>query len=80
MTNQEFMTWAAYYRVEPWGDDRADIRSAIVAQVTASLSNLVAKRPRSFKLSQFIPKFNRPTKQTPAQIETAIKAAFPGHG
>lgn len=31
--------WAAYYRLEPWGEDRADARTAIVAAVVHNVSH-----------------------------------------
>ena len=34
--SHELGEWMAYYRLEPWGEERADIRAAIVARTVAS--------------------------------------------
>ena len=34
--SHELGEWMAYYRIEPWGEERADIRAAIVARTVAS--------------------------------------------
>lgn len=32
----QFQEWQAYSLIEPWGQDRADLRAAMVASVTAN--------------------------------------------
>ncbi len=32
----EFQEWCLYYQVEPWGDERADLRAGIVASTIAN--------------------------------------------
>ena len=32
---REFAEWRAYYRLEPWGEDRGDLRTAILAWLLA---------------------------------------------
>jgi len=54
MTAQEFMLWAAYDRVQPIGDERAD---ASVAQLTALMANInrdTKKKPDPFTISDFL--------------------------
>lgn len=36
LTNMQFQEWQAYGLIEPWGPDRADLRAAMVASVTAN--------------------------------------------
>lgn len=32
----EFQEWCLYYQIEPWGDERADLRAGIVASTVAN--------------------------------------------
>jgi len=32
----EFQEWCLYYQIEPWGDERADLRAGIVASTIAN--------------------------------------------
>jgi len=32
----EFCEWCLYYQIEPWGEDRADLRAGIVASTIAN--------------------------------------------
>lgn len=53
--SKEFALWVAYYRIDPWGESRADLRTGIVASTVAN----VGTRDSRFKPSDFIPKFDR---------------------
>jgi hypothetical protein len=57
-TIREREEWAAYFALEPFGEERADLRSAIVASTVAN-ANRGRKTP-AFKASDFMPKFTRP--------------------
>ncbi len=53
--SQEFTSWLAYDRVSPFGDERADLRSAII---TATLANANrAKGSKPFTVEDFMPNF-----------------------
>lgn len=52
MPAHEFMAWAEYHAVEPFGEARADLRMAILASLTA---NIHAARGKKFKPSDFMP-------------------------
>lgn len=41
MTAGEFNQWLAYYSIDPWSQERADLR---VAQLTAMFANVNAKK------------------------------------
>lgn len=47
--------WQEYAILEPFGEERADLRAAIVATVIANVFR--GKKQRPFKLSDFMPKF-----------------------
>jgi hypothetical protein len=57
MTSKEFSEWMAYFAIEPFGEDRADLRMGILASVMA---NLWGKRKgRAWRPQDFIPRFDR---------------------
>ena len=68
MSSREFSKWLAYYGEWPFGDERADLRSGIVASTVAT--GLSAKKKR-FRPSDFMPILNRDhgrSKQSPGHI------------
>lgn len=73
----EFAQWEAFDRVEPFGEDRADLRSAIVACVIANANRDTEKQPQPFKVSDFMPSFDRPKKETPEQTWNKFAAMTP---
>ncbi len=55
MSSREFAEWMAYYRLEPFGDERADLRAGTIA---APLLNMwAAKGSAKAKPSDWIMKF-----------------------
>lgn len=56
----EFAEWLAYYALEPWGEERADLRAGIIASTVANGSRDAKKRPRPFRATEFMPQFDRP--------------------
>ena len=51
----ELTEWMAYSQIEPFGEERADLRAGIVASTTA---NVWSGKGKSFKPSDFMPKFD----------------------
>ena len=54
MTSAELTEWMAYYKLEPFDEQRADLRSAIVASTTA---NAAPRRrgARVYHVQDFMP-------------------------
>ena len=68
---QEFAEWVAEYSIDPWGEERADLRSAIVAMVIANANR--GKGQPAYKVEQFMPKYDRQHKQqTPEQMKALL--------
>ena len=68
-----FAEWMAYAALEPFGEERADLRMAIS---TAALGNVMyqlwsGKKEPPFKVEDFLPRFE---KQEPISKEDAIMA------
>lgn len=70
VTAWQLMRWAEYGQVEPWGETRADLRSAIVASTMAN--TVRGKNQRPFRPADFMPNFE----PRPAQSAAHIKAVF----
>jgi hypothetical protein len=71
----------AYYQVEPFGEHRGDIRSAIVAQTVANVNRPKGRKP--WTLDDFLPKYGQ--RATPEKspeellfLAEMINAAFGG--
>jgi hypothetical protein len=55
MTSTQFAEWMAYAQLEPWGEERADLRAGIVASTVAN--SMRGKKGKPFKPADFIPDF-----------------------
>lgn len=73
-TQREREEWAAYFDVEPWGEDRADLRMGIVASLIANV-NRGRNRP-PFKPADFMPKFDKPANLSPDEQVEAVFGAL----
>ena len=73
MSCAQFMEWAEYHCAEPWGEERADLRSAIAAWTTATA---FGGRKSHVKVIDFMPKFGskKPKRQTREEMQSFLKA------
>lgn len=55
ISSRQFAEWMAYSRLEPWGEDRDDLRMGIVASVIANSNRGKGKKP--YKPQDFMPNF-----------------------
>ena len=53
LSSRQFAEWIAYYNVEPWGEERADVRSGVVASTVANIHR--KKNTKPFKPIDFMP-------------------------
>ncbi len=82
ITGAQFAGWAAYYELEPWGEQAAQGRSAVLHTL---LANIWGKRGKRWKVADWMPpdpaRAGSPT--APASLSDRIKAAmsrFPRSG
>lgn len=82
ITWEEFLGWLAYYRLEPWDEDRADWRIAQLCTIVVNA--LKGKRGRQAKVRDFMWGLcSEEQQQTPEdhrRIFGAIAAATGGGG
>ncbi len=75
ISQREFAEWLAYYRMDPFGEDRADIRSGVAA---CGLATMWADKEgaRRLKPSQFMPVFDEQDmddgRQSPEEMERVL--------
>jgi hypothetical protein len=60
----------AYEQIEPWGEERADLRSGIVA---ATMANLWGSKHKRYKPSDFMVKTDTAPRATGAELAKRMK-------
>ena len=60
----------AFYRIDPWGQERADLRAGVIASTVA---NCLSDKP--WKPSDFIPKYGPQPEEKPRSAEDLKFAA-----
>jgi hypothetical protein len=55
ISSKQLAEWMAYYRIEPWGEERGDLRSAMVASIIANVNRKKGAKP--FRPIDFMPYF-----------------------
>lgn len=74
----EFTDWLAYYQLEPFGEERADLRNAILC---ALIANLLRGKGRRAKLKDFLPRFDEEPrrKQSLADMRAVMERFTAAH-
>lgn len=52
------MGWQRYAQLEPFGEDRGDLRMGILASVLANVNRDPSRKPDPFKAEDFMPDFD----------------------
>jgi hypothetical protein len=68
LSAKEYNLWIAEYGIEPFGEDRADIRAGTIVK-----SNLIPHCQKDIKLKDCMLNFEPPKKQTPEQMFAMLK-------
>lgn len=78
ISSRELTEWMAYCKLEPFGEERSDLRSGIIAATVANSTR--SKDAREYKPQDFMPKFERPKQdwQTMLARVREINAALGG--
>jgi hypothetical protein len=72
MPASEFYEWMAMESVEPFGDRRGDVQSAVVA---STIANVNRGKSKAFEVSQFMPNWEQKPKAVVPQT-TEEQLAF----
>ena len=73
MTSRQFTDWLAYYSVDPFGDQRADLRAGIVSAVVANRWR--GKNEQPLEPSDFMP-FRVRKAQTPDEMRSVLASVL----
>lgn len=65
MTSVQFAEWMAYSKLEPWGEERDDLRMGIIASTIANVNR--GKGQKAFKPDDFMPQFEPETEEQAAE-------------
>lgn len=76
MSSKEFAEWMAYAQIEPFGDERADMRMAILASLIANVNRDPKKKSTPYEVSDFMPKFEASEPISKEEALAAIDAAM----
>lgn len=69
ISSDQLIRWIAYAKIEPFGEERGDLRSAIVASTIANANRI---KGRVFKIDDFMPEFNK-SKKTWQEMKSLLK-------
>lgn len=73
-TLREFARWVEYFKLEPWGEERADLRAGIIA---ATIANVNRGGGKAATPQDFMPDFDpRPKVQSLEEQEAVMARAF----
>ena len=67
ISSRELTEWRAYCGIEPFGEERADLRAGIVASTVANVFRKSGTQP--YKAQDFMPKFEKPRQDWREQLE-----------
>ena len=77
ISSRDFAMWMAYSRLEPWGEERDDLRMGIVASTIANANR--GKGQKAFTPDQFMPSFEPETEEQAAErLIAKARAALGG--
>ena len=77
MTSAQLAEWMAFAQLEPWGEERADLRAGIVASTVANVNR--GKGQKTLTPQHFMPEFEPETEeQAAARMLAQAMAAFGG--
>ena len=65
MSWEQFLGWTAYTRLEPWGEERSDLRCGIIASVIANVNRDPKRKATPYNPSDFMPKFGEKARKKP---------------
>jgi hypothetical protein len=76
MSSSELSGWRAFYQAEPFGEQRADVRAALVCKVLADIARAFAKgKGPEPRIEDFMP-FQQEEEHDPAAVAEQVRALF----
>ena len=75
MSAAEISLYQAYFKIDPWGEERADLRNAMAMHQTAEMHRDRKRQPNAFNLMDFMP-FRRKPDPEPSEVREKVRDAF----
>ncbi len=66
LSSRQITEWMAYFALEPFGEERADLRAALIACLIANANRDEKKHPQPFRVEEFMP-----VRETSLPLESA---------
>lgn len=73
LSARQLAGWISYSRLEPFGEERADLRSANICQILAETNRNPKKRTKPFTTKDFMPDFLSDEDEKPVQSADEMK-------
>ena len=77
LSPKELGQWAAMWYLSPWGEERADLRSGVVAAILANAYRDVKKRSKPFAPGDFMMYNQRDQAEAQQDLAQRLRAALP---
>ena len=80
MSSLQLAEWLAFFQLEPWGEERADLRAGIIASTIANV-NRSPKRKKAYEPKEFMPQFDaepEDAETTAMRLMAQMQAALSG--
>lgn len=71
----ELGLWLALWQIDPWGEQRADLRAAIGHSLLANINTDSSKRPQGWKPADFMPYRDREDDK-PEEVDESLRNAL----
>ena len=76
-SSAELSLYMAYYKLDPWGEYRADVRNALNIKHSLEAQGVKPKGGGKFKLENFMP-FLRLPKPDSGKVRSSVRGFFAG--
>jgi hypothetical protein len=80
LTSRDYAEWRAYFKLEPFGDVRADARIGILSSLIANAYRDPKRKRSPYKPEDFVPRFEQgeQTQQSQLTLVEMMNKAFGG--
>lgn len=83
LSTRQFDEWLAFYQIEPWGEERGDVRAGIIASTIANVNRDPKQRRQPYSPKDFMPVYDRPPQEAQSteqmlRIAEMMNEAFGG--
>lgn len=80
MRPSELGDWIGFWRFSPWGEERADLRSGVVASIIANVNRDTKKRSTPFRPEEFMLFRHQAEDDASKELSRRLRAAMKSVG